>query len=156
MKSTCEEAASTEEAPVVLVPARRPYVGLLASAGLGLGAAALVLNSHPASLLGWALLALAPLGAITAAAMLLPGAHGLILEPDGFTIRYLWRDQFVAWAEVKAFAIDARGLPAFAWADGHETRRGARGHRHTVLPGTLPDSYGHSEGWRRRAVADEA
>lgn len=159
MKPAFEESSAKETAPTVLVPARRPYAGLLASAALGLGAAALLLAAQPASVLGWALLALTPLAAITATAMLLPGAHGLILEPDGFTIRYLWHDQFVPWSEVKSFAVDERGLPAFSWAEGHPARRAAVvSLRHAILPGALPDTYGRSarrlvaelEEWRRR------
>ena len=49
------------------------------------------------------------LGSLVCALHLLPGSSYLLLEPDGFTVRTLYRSQRYGWAEVERFGVTRIG-----------------------------------------------
>jgi hypothetical protein len=96
---------------------------------------------------GWFVSIVFGLGSLVFALQLLPGSSYLLLEPDGFTVRTLYRSQKYAWAEVERFAVTRTGgnkTVAFDFSSEygkyHVARKVAAGI--SGYEGALPDTYG--------------
>lgn len=96
---------------------------------------------------GWFAAIVFGLGSLVCALQLLPGSSYLLLEPDGFTVRTLYRSQRYGWAEVERFGVTRIGgnkTVAFdfssryeRWRVGRQVAAGISGYE-----GMLPDTYG--------------
>jgi hypothetical protein len=96
---------------------------------------------------GWFAAIVFGLGSLICALQLLPGSSYLLLEPDGFTVRTLYRSQKYGWAEVERFGVTRIGgnkTVAFdfsrryeRWRMGRQVAAGISGYE-----GMLPDTYG--------------
>lgn len=96
---------------------------------------------------GWYVVIVFGLGSLVFAVQLLPGSSYLLLEPDGFTVRALYRSQKYGWAEVERFGVTHIGgnkTVAFDFSSeygkGRVARRVAAGI--SGYEGALPDTYG--------------
>jgi hypothetical protein len=96
---------------------------------------------------GWFVAVLFGLGSLVFALQLLPGSSYLLLEPDGFTVRTLYRSQKYGWAEVERFGVTRIGgnkTVAFDFSSQYGKYRVARQVAAGLsgYEGTLPDTYG--------------
>ena len=163
--------ASKEEAilaqfpgPVKLYPSRRKWLLLLLfSAVLTAGGVHMVATAEPR---GWAVLIFFGVGTIVSAVMLMPGAGGLTLDRDGFTITSLFRANRSRWQNVTGFqAISVPFSPkAMVGFDDITAKGKALAEVNTAMAGrsgALPDTYGFAveelvrlmAQWRERATA---
>jgi hypothetical protein len=106
--------------------------------------------------------------ALVALVALIPGASHLQLDGDGMTIRSLFREWRLRWADVDHFfATSVSGRAMVCWnyaADAAATPRGARlSLTLTGVEAGLPDTYGLSaldladllNRWRARAIGGD-
>lgn len=96
---------------------------------------------------GWFVAIVFGLGSLVFAVQLLPGSSYLLLEPDGFTVRTLYRLQKYRWAEVERFGVTRIGgnkTVAFDFSGQYGKDRVARQVAAGIsgYEGTLPDTYG--------------
>lgn len=132
--------------PVVLRPRRVKLVALLALS-LVFVAAGIYVAGAGAGSTAWIGVVFFGIGSIVFGVMLLPGASFLRLEPDGFAVCTLFRQQFYAWSVVYRFGVtrvfyrqvvginfepDAKILPGL-----RRVNTGLIG-----FDGMLPDTYG--------------
>ena len=96
---------------------------------------------------GWFVAIVFGLGSLVFAAQLLPDSSYLLLGPDGFTVRTLYRSQKYRWAQVERFGVTRIGgnkTVAFDFSREyrkyHVARQVAAGI--SGYEGTLPDTYG--------------
>ncbi len=101
------------ERRAVLRPSARryavPFLISVALAAVGLWLA--LGGGHDASArqVGWLNVAFFGLGALVLGAQFLPGVSGLVLDPQGFTLRTLGRARRFAWADVEGFQVGVVG-----------------------------------------------
>ena len=108
-------------------------------------------------LVGWGAVAFFGLGVLVAPLPLLPGAFGLRLDRDGLTIRQIWLDFRIAWADIEGFAVGGR-CGGHVMIDLRTPRGSGLGRRLSGHDGMLPDTCGMKavelasllERWRRR------
>lgn len=99
--------------------------------------------------LGWLCTGFFALGVLTASVSLMPGSGYLLLTPDGFEVRVLYRKTFIRWVDVRQFiplVIHKRPMAAWDYVTGYEQRPILRS-LSTRLGGAeaaLPDTYGMS------------
>jgi len=136
-------AESTESELILTTSRRKPVFVLLCSLAFVLGGCWTV---HRAPVVGWACILFFGLGIPASLLMFIPGSCCLVLRPDGFLMRRMWRRWFFRWDEVADFTV-VQGVqgPRVAW---NITRPGTR--RSAFLREMygrdlmLPDNYGLS------------
>ena len=150
--------------PVTLYPSRRKWLLLLLfAAALTAGGVHMVATAEPR---GWAVLVFFAVGTIISAVMLMPGAAGLTLDRDGFTIMSLFRANRSRWQDVSGFQaitipFSRRAMVGF---DDVTAKGKALAELSTAIAGrsgALPDTYGLAveelvrlmAQWRERALA---
>jgi hypothetical protein len=146
------DSRGKETHPLILRPSKVKHGScFLGSLLFVSGGILMVLEGKDAVLAGWIGVLFFGLCALIFAINLLPHSSYLLLEPEGFTVRSLFRDRFTPWSEVEQF------FPSFAGANPivvyDENREGGE-----KLPGStwankiskalcihhkgLPDTYG--------------
>jgi hypothetical protein len=164
MHNDVTEILSRFPGPVTLHPSRKKWLLIFAtSAVFAAGGAWMIERGEP---MGWYVLIFFGLGALVAAAALLPGAGGLTLDREGFAITNLFRRYRVRWQDAAGF-VAARIPPArqkMVMYDDATQRGKSLAQLNVAIAGRgagLPDTYGLSADdlaqlmaqWRDRAVA---
>jgi hypothetical protein len=150
--------------PVRLSPSPRKWLlvffgcAVFVAGGIGLRA------ENPA--VAWLCIGFFGCGVLVAAAMLLPGAGGLVLDADGFEVTNLFRRTRTRWQDAADFTVAAlppAGQKVVVY-DNAKLGGGTLGAINTTLSGRscgLPDTYRLKAqdlaqvmaGWRDRATA---
>lgn len=104
-----------------------------------------MINDHREG--GWFVAIVFGLGSLVFALQLLPDSSYLLLGPDGFTVRTLYRTQKYRWAQVEHFGVTRIGGNKTVGFDfsskygkyhvGRQVAAGISGYE-----GSLPDNYG--------------
>jgi hypothetical protein len=150
--------------PVTLYPSRRKWALVLAVCGsFAAGGVWMVAEKAP---WGWFVLVFFLIGAIVAAAALLPGAGALTLDGSGFESTNLFRRSRLRWRDVtgfKAGVIPPSGRRFVLFDDITAQDRAIARINTAILGrnGALPDTYGLSADdladlmrrWHERATA---
>ena len=148
--------------PVTLYPSRRKWLLLLLfSAVLAAEGVHMVATAEPH---GWAVLIFFGVGTIVSAVMLVPGAAGLTLDRDGFTLISLFRANRSRWQDVSGFQAITISPKTMVGFDDATAKGKALAELSTAIAGrsgALPDTYGLAVEelvrlmvqWRERAVA---
>lgn len=151
---------------LLLKPARGQHLLLLAvcSAFVAIG----VMMIGEGDVTGWFVAGFFGLGVVIFSVNLIPGASHLLLAPEGFRYRSLFRAGSERWCNVERFGVfDAGARTMVGWdhvAGYGKHRRGRRFARGLAgLQAGLPDTYGRSatelaellDDWRSRALQNE-
>lgn len=96
---------------------------------------------------GWFVAITFGLGSLVFILQLLPNSSTLLLEPDGFTVRSLYRSHKYKWDDISHFAVTRIGvnkMVAFDFSGSYEKGQRARQLSAGLsgYEGALPDSYG--------------
>jgi hypothetical protein len=117
-------------------------------------------------LMGWASAILGVVGIPASAVALIPGASEMMLDQDGFTLRFAYRTSYWAWSEVCDFAVIKDYLvpfkknPAFNRKGGRGTNRSESGELPAWRDIVLDSTYGLTNDdcvrllseWQQRAL----
>jgi hypothetical protein len=130
---------------MTLYPARRRHLGLLAASVLLVAVGGWLIRAGDA--FGWVCIVFFGLGAVAAAANLLPGRTGLHLDATGMELRSVFRSRLIRWDEVEAFfpaEVADRVLVCWDHAPGYTAQPALRAiSLHMVgAEACLPDTYG--------------
>ena len=150
--------------PVTLSASRRKWLLLLLfAAAMTAGGAFMVATAEP---WGWAVLAFFAVGTIISVVTLMPGASGLTLDRDGFTITSLFRAHRSRWQDVTGFQaitipFSGRATVGFDDVTAEGKALAAVSTAMAGRSGALPDTYGLAveelvrllAQWRERALA---
>jgi hypothetical protein len=148
--------------PVALYPSRRKWALVLIGCGLfAAGGVWMIEDKNP---WGWFVLIFFFIGAVVAAAALMPGAGALTLDGSGFEIKNLFRRRRMRWQDATDFeaaVIPPAGTKLVVFND-IKTKDQAISNLNAAIAGrngALPDTYGLSADdlarvmtrWRERA-----
>jgi hypothetical protein len=149
--------------PVALVPSRLKWVLILLGCAGFVAIAVLLMPKNEA--MTWLAIAFFGIGIAVALVMLMPGAGGMILDREGFTIVNLFRRNVILWTDATDFVADTIPMTVkktvlFNLASAKSKMLGRLNVGLTGRNGAIPDTYGLSADdlanlmaqWRERAL----
>jgi len=151
---------------LLLKPARGQHLLLLATCAAFVAIGVMMIRDGDLS--GWFVAGFFGLCVVVFSVNLIPGASYLLLAPEGFRYRSLFRAGNERWRDIERFGVfdaGARTMVGWDYVAGYERHQRGRhfAKRLAGLEAGLPDTYGRSatelaellDDWRRRALQSE-